>query len=278
MKFILVIAGSLLSCITYAQLNFNFDKRFVECEDQWVAFNSNKDSSYSFGFIYIDPEAGLTLNHEGYIKMKEDNSFEVLKDQEFNLKLRLEPNNVKVAIIPENLFQKLDIKAIPDWLQAYKKDANTAAYFFRKGFLYNAWQECEKAIPQLLKAKEIDAFLDGLDVEIAYAYNCLGNYEKAVEVLEGIVKLNPTDAYINKEYIYSLTKNKSIDKAIVQYNTTLKSLKENTYNAENCFNILQYYYYIKDKKNFKKWYKEMKRWPSQNELMMKYANNMKQQL
>ena len=56
-------------------------------------------STYSFGFIYIDAQAGLPLNNEGTFKYVDDNSFEVNK-LELNIKTRLEPNNVTFSLIP----------------------------------------------------------------------------------------------------------------------------------------------------------------------------------
>ncbi len=51
MKYLFLLV-SLLTLKANAQLNLRFDKRFVECEDKWVAFKMNEDSSYTFGFIY----------------------------------------------------------------------------------------------------------------------------------------------------------------------------------------------------------------------------------
>jgi hypothetical protein len=110
----IIILIILLSFKVQAQVNLNFDKRSVECEDEWVAFQMNKDSSYNYGFIYIDTQAGLTLNSEGTFKTKQDGSFEIKKISETNIKVRLEPNNVKVAIIPENLYKNLQIEEIPE--------------------------------------------------------------------------------------------------------------------------------------------------------------------
>ena len=59
-----------------AQTILNFDKRFVQSEDKWVAFEPEEDSSYAYGFIYIDEEAGLTLNYEGTFKISSTGEFE----------------------------------------------------------------------------------------------------------------------------------------------------------------------------------------------------------
>lgn len=281
MKFmnkIILIVLTIISFQLQAQVELNFDKRFVECEDKWVAFQMNDDSTFNFGFIYIDSQAGLTFNSEGTFKYIDDGSFEINKIKESNIKARLEPNNVKVAIIPTDLFQALEIPKIPEWLKHYKTDLNTVERQYKWGFMYNGWDECQKALPFLLKARTIDPDFKGLTVEIAYSYNCLKEYSKAIEMLEEeIIKL-PKDAYLNKEFIYTISKTDDIEKATTQYYKSIKEITDNPYNAENCFNIMQFYYKQKDKKNFNKWYKELKKWPNENKQIEKYANLFKKEL
>jgi len=268
----------LLSLEVSAQVNLNFNKRFVECEDKWVAFNISEDSSYSFGFIYIDSEAGLTFNREGSFKNKKDGTYEIKKIPDTNIKVRLKANNVKVAILPKSMLNDLQVEETPEWLKFYKTDLNTAKRQYQWGFMYNGWNECAKAIPFLLKAKELDPAHRGLVVEIAYSYNCLQEYDKALNVLEDEIQRNPSDAYVNKEYIFSAIKTKDINKASKQFYKSIKLIKDDTYNAENCFNIMQYYYTQKDKKNFNKWYKELQKWPNSNTQITKYAELMKKEL
>jgi len=278
MKSIIIIILALLSLKIQAQVNLSFDKRFVECEDKWVAFKMNDDSTYSYGFIYIDAQAGLTYNSEGHFKPKEDGTFEVKKFTDSNIKIRLEPNNVKVAIIPQNMFKDLQIEAIPDWLKHYKTDINTAKRQYKLGYMYNGWNECAKALTYLTKAYEIDPNFKGLIVELSFTYNCLKQYNKAVEILEKEIEKSPKDNYINKEYIYSLVKIENIEKASTQFYSSVKLLKDDSFNAENAFQIMQYYYIQKDKKNFKIWYDELKKWPNENEQIKEFAELMKKEL
>lgn len=278
MKTLLLVLLTLFIFKAEAQLNLNFNKRYVECEDRWVAFEMNEDSSYYYGFIYIDEVAGLTLHSEGAFKQLIDGTLQVEKLQDANLKVRLEPNNVKVAFIPENLFEDLQIEATPDWLHFYKTEINTAVRNYKWGFWYNSWNECERALPFLLKAEELDPDFEGLATEIAFSYNCLEEFEKAIAILKIAIHESPTDAYTNKEYIYSLSKAQEIDQAKEQFYASIKIVDEAIYNAENCFNILQYYFLQKDKKNFKTWYKELKKWPTSNKQIAKYANMMKEHL
>jgi tetratricopeptide (TPR) repeat protein len=249
MKRILFTLSVVLTINLQAQLNLNFNKRYVECEDKWIVFNLNKDSTYKYGFIYIDASAGLTFNYEGSFKQNSEGKIIDIKKEETNLKYRLEPNNVEVAIIPENLYKDLLIDTIPEWLQGYKTDINTAKRQYKWGYMYNGWNECAKALPFLLRAKEIDPHYEGLAVEIAFSYNCLKEYSKAAEILESAIKINAEDAYINKELIYSLV----------------------LLNAENCVNIMQYFYMQKDKEKFMLWYDELKKWPTENKEISKYA-------
>lgn len=277
MKFTLILF-TVLTLHLNAQIDLKFDKKFVECEDKWVAFQMNKDSSYLFGFIYIDEQAGLTLNNEGSFKVKQDNSLIVKKLTETSVKIRLEPNNVRVAIIPNDLYDDLQIKTIPEWLKYYKNDTNSVKRLFKWGYMYNGWNECSKGLSYLLRVKDLDSTYKGLNVEIAFSYNCLKEYNKAEQILKEELKLNPTDPYINKEYIYSVSKTNTIDKAVEQYFKSLETIKDKTYNAENCFNIMQFYYKNDDVSNFDIWYKELKKYKIENEMLLDYADKMKKEL
>src|SRR5688572_14435439 len=82
-----------------AQL-LNFNKRFGESENKWVAIRT-KDSTFDFGFVYIDPTAGFTLNYEGKFSILKDGTFiPVRRDSLSSMKIRLQPNQTRVAFIP----------------------------------------------------------------------------------------------------------------------------------------------------------------------------------
>lgn len=277
MKYIYLLA-TLLSLNSFAQIELNFNSRFVECEDQWVAFPMNKDSSYIFGFIYIDEQAGLTFNKEGYFNFNSNNIIKAEKTNDVNFKFRLQANQTKVAIIPKSMYQDLNIKQKPDWLKMYKTDTISAKHFFDWGYMYNGWNECSKALIFLERAKKIEPNYQGLNVELAFSYNCLNNFEEAEKILIEDIKTNPSNAYTNKEYIYTLTKNNKIELACSQFVKSLTTIKDTQYNAENCYNILQFYYHIKDKPNFDKWYIELKKWPITNQHIINYTNEMKAEM
>jgi tetratricopeptide (TPR) repeat protein len=252
-----------------AQPILNFNKRFVQSEDKWVAFKPDKDSSYPFGFIYVDAQAGLTLNYEGTFKILPSGQFVPTKLDSTNMKVRLQPNNVQVAFIPDSKFRELQISAVPEWLKYYKTDTNSVARLYRWGYMYNGWNECATALSYLQKAQKMDPAYNGLSVELAFSYNCLGQYENAITVLQDALKTTPTDAYTNKELIYAQIKSGQLDKASESCKHAIAVCPDTTYNGENCYNLLHNLFEKKDKEKFNLWLAEAKKWNSGKENVMK---------
>jgi tetratricopeptide (TPR) repeat protein len=274
--FLLLIA--LASMRIKAQTPLNFDKRFVECEDKWVAFNKDKDSSYAYGFIYIDAQAGLTLNYEGTFAISATGQFLPKKLDSTNVKYRLQPNNNLVAFIPESKYGELRITAIPEWLKYYKTDTNSVQRLYRWGYLYNSWDQCAKALTYLERAQKIDPRYKGLEVELAYSYNCLQQYDKAVLTLEDALVADPGDAYTNKELVYAQVRSGQLDKAAESCERAIEVCKDQSYNGENCYNLIQSYYMKKDKANFKLWLDVTKKWTANNATMTRNLETMEKEV
>ncbi|MCZ8143682.1 hypothetical protein [Flavobacterium sp.] len=254
MKRYLALFVFLSTTFGFAQAKLVFDKRFVQCEDKWVAFQADSTGSHTVGFIYIDAQAGLTLNYEGSFTIDENGTFH-LKKKESNsaMKVRLKPNNVYVSLIPEEKLTELGLNVIPDWLKFYKENENTVERQYRWGYMYNAWGECEKALEFLNKAYLLNPKYKGLKVELAYSYNCMKNYSKAIELLTLTLHEEPATAYIVKELIFAQAQSGDAQKAENTYTHYLPIITDTTYKAENAFNILQGYYFKKDLKNFQRW-------------------------
>ena len=255
---------TLLATNLKAQTLLKFDKPFVQSEDKWVAFQMDKDSSYVYGFIYIDAQAGLTLNYEGKFKVTQAGNFTPTKLDSANFKIRLQPNKVLVAFIPENKFGELQIEAIPQWLKIYKGDTTSVERLYRWGFLYNGWGECAKALTYLERAQNINAKYKGLAVELAFSYNCLGDFNKAISILKLAIESNPTDAYFYKELIFAHIYSGNLDLASETCKKAIAVCTDQIYNGENCYNLLHAFYVKKDKNNFNLWLEETIKWTSTN--------------
>lgn len=276
MKYIFILFTLIFTNIN-AQNILKFDKRNVQCEDKWVCYPMNKDSIYNFGFIYIDSQAGLTLNYEGDFKIDKKGNFERIEPKEKRasgfMKVRLQPNRVAIAEIPEEQFKKLKIEKVPKWLAIYKGNENSIEYLFSRGYLYNGYQEIEKALNYLEKAEKINPNFKGLQTELAFSYNALGKFDKAEIALQKELKNNPNDCYTLKELAYTYNQMEKRDKSIDTYNKMAEICDDKSFVQETAYNLAYKYYEVKDKVNFEKWNKETKKW-SDNE--NQFTKNLKQ--
>jgi tetratricopeptide (TPR) repeat protein len=271
----------LLFILTTSNLNaqnvLKFDKRNVQCENKWIAYQMNKDSIYSYGFIYIDYQAGLTLNYEGYFKIDKKGNFKKIESTEKRnvgfMKIRLEPNRVAIAEIPEEKFNDLKIEKEPNWLKIYKGDENSIEKLFRWGYLYNGYGEIEKALTYLEKAEKINPNFKGLQTELAFSYNALGKFNIAEIALQMDLINNPKDCYTLKELAYTYNHLENLDKSIETYNKMASLCTNKSFLQETAYNLAYKYYQIKDKTRFEKWNKETKKW-SDNE--NQYTKNLNQ--
>lgn len=271
---ILILA---LTIYGVAQEKLNFNTKFTQSEDQWVAFPADSLGEHNFGFIYIDEQAGLTFDFQGSFQIDQKGSFTYKKKKiDGKLKYRLEPNNTLVAIIPESHYSELEITKTPDWLHLYKTNENSIERLYKWGYMYNGWGECAKALTFLNKAYEMQPDYKGLRVEIAYSYNCLENYTDAISILKAAVQSEPNDAYIYKELLYAQVHNHQLNDALLTYQKIINEVKDQKYTSENAFNILAEYYSRNDLKSFNAWVEKTK--IDKDKLFGPYVEKMKQEL
>jgi tetratricopeptide (TPR) repeat protein len=264
----LLILSLLFAENLQAQSVLTFDKRFVECENQWVAFQRSKDSTLPYGFIYIDAQAGLTLNYEGSFTISSDGTFipkKVADSTVGSVKIRLLPNQVKVAIIPAAKFTELQIAAIPEWLKGYQTDTNSVERLYRWGFLYNSWDESAKALTYLERAQAINPAFNGLETELGYAYNALQRYDKADSVLERALQATQNTCYLYKELSFSQVHLGQLAKAAETCKKGIATCPDKATKAEIAYNLTYQYFIAKDKGHFAVWAAETKKWATQGD-------------
>lgn len=274
-----IVLTTFFSFQLQAQNFLSFVHSIPQGLNKWVAFNQLKDSTYPFGFIYFDTQAGLTLEYGGTFTIANNGEYIPQKiENTMGFKKRLSPTNVKVAFVSEDKLKELKVSAIPDWLEIYNRDSSTINRMFKLGFMFNEWNECELAIPYLQKVHNIDPDFKNLAVELAFSYNCLNEFEKAETILEEDLKKNPKDDYVIKEYLFSLVQNNKIEKTLKMFNSYLSIIEKSKYYAEIDYNILQYYFKVKDKVNFAKWYDALFKINNVSVGIKQYADRMKAEL
>jgi tetratricopeptide (TPR) repeat protein len=243
-----------------AQSILNFNKRFVESENKWVALQTPKDSTYSYGFIYMDVIAGLTVHVGGTFKIVKDGTFIAQKLPITNIiKTRLQDNQIKVAWIPSAKLKEMDVADPPDWLESYQTDTTSAAWLFRWGSTYNGGNEIEKAMSYLVRAQKLDPNYPGLDFEFAYAYNASKQYDKAAAVIEQSLKKRPGDCNLYKELIFSELNSGQIGKAEETYKQGVAACGNAGIKTEMAFNITYTYFNLKNKEKFNYWADETRK-------------------
>ncbi|HQW42859.1 MAG: hypothetical protein IPP02_00315 [Chitinophagaceae bacterium] len=272
--FLLLLAGTQST----AQPSLNFNKRYVECEDKWVAFSITKDSTYPYGFIYIDEQAGLTFDLTGFMRIGTDGKFIPGKLDTVSMKYRLEPNNVKIAVIPESKITELGLSLIPDWLEIYKRTADSIGRMVRWGYYYNHWGESAKALTYLEKAYRLNPTYKGLAFELSYAYNALEQYEKAIPVLEKAIAGNPEECLLYKELSFAQIFLQQLDKAGESCRNGIKHCEDKKMKAEIAYNLAYTYFTKKDKLNFDNWALETKKWADAGDRFTQNIDKMKMEL
>lgn len=262
MKYMTLLFGITASLWIQAQSALEYNKRFVECEDKWVAFEPKEDGSQIFGFIYIDATAGLTLHAEGSFTIGADGKY-IRKNMLENgmLKVRLEPNDVKVAILPADRLKELDVSETPGWLHNYKDTKDTIGRMVRWGYYYNHWGESAKALTYLEKAYALDPAHEGVEFELAYAYNALEQFEKALPVLaKALERPGADNCLLYKELSYANMSLKRMNEAAASSMKGIGACKDEQLKAEMAYNMAYAFYKINDKENCRNWATEVKKW------------------
>lgn len=270
----------ILSASVFSQSDLAFDKGFIQSENKWIVMPADSSNTYMFGLVYIDTQAGLTFHYGGSFKVDDKKHYIVDRDEttSVNFKQRIGiGNGLKIAFIPESRFEELKITSTPDWLKIYQ-GGDPVRRLYGQGYTYNAWGACEKALEFLEKAYQTNPDYDGLATELAFSYNCLQQYPKAIVVLEKALKKEPLDAYTNKELIYALAKSGALEKAEKACRKVLKDCPDKTYNTENIYSVLHGYFLKKDTANFAKWLKEHQTQLAENKDYMVYVDGMKKEL
>ncbi|MDR0830345.1 MAG: hypothetical protein LBN95_09610 [Prevotellaceae bacterium] len=277
MKNLVFIGFLLLSVPIFAQENdLNFDKRFINCEERWVAVQQNNENSYLLGFVFID-ENGLNLGIEGNFSIDENGDYLLQKNLGKRQNIKLEPDNQQVALIPIERFSELDITTNPDWFRAMRK-IPTVQSFCNAGFIHNKWNNCYSALIYLKLAEDKGAKSREFFSEIIYSYNCLGDFTSAAEIGAKGVKKFPDDAVINREVIFAQANAGLATDAAKTCKKAMVKCTDRSYNGENCYNVLRAFYKQKDVKNFKSWLKSAKKFNSNNPETMNFIAEMEETL
>jgi tetratricopeptide (TPR) repeat protein len=256
----LILIAVLLSNYVFGQ-DLKFTTKYFDAVDKWTVFDKKEnDSTYAFGFIYIDEQAGFTFDYGSKIKITENGLVKLPKEFESSLKSRLSPNTQKVHILTEKELTELELPTIPEWLSYYKKNENEVSYLVKIGYHYNHVGASKNAIKPLLEAYSKEPHYKGLEFELAFAYNATKNYEKATEVLTKAIENDPNNFWFYRELGYSYKNLEDLEKAEGAYKKGIELSNDKFQKAEMAVNMAQSYFQSNNKSKFDEWAKITKKY------------------
>lgn len=249
----LILLSILFSNFSFSQ-DLKFDKKFTDAVDKWVVFDKNKnDSTYIYGFIYIDEQAGFTFEYSSRFKTNQKTLENLPNEIQSSIKSRLSPNTANIHILTESEIKQLNLPNQPDWLKFYKSNENTVSYYKNIGYHYNHIGASQNAIEPLLKGYAIQPHFEGLEFELAYAYNATKNHEKAIEILNNAVENDSGNFWFLRELGFAYKNLGNLEKAEETYNKGIAVSNDKNQKAEMAINMSQSYFQIRNKQKFEEW-------------------------
>jgi tetratricopeptide (TPR) repeat protein len=193
-----------------------------DCENRWVAlYHKPEDHDYTYGFVYIDPEAGFTFHVFGSFTIDGDGNYHAapnpLASDKFSFKIRLDSGNGVAAQLPPRAVSQLKLPEKPDWLKGYEDKSDPVTHKANWGSFYNGMGDSERALTYLEPAYREKPDDHKVVFELAYAYNALGRPEDAIRVAKSEFTKKPTDELLCREMAYSYLSLKSWKEATEQY-------------------------------------------------------------
>lgn len=247
-----------------AQNVLKFNKQYIDCIDKWVVVNIKSDSSFMYGFLYLDYQAGLTFDYSGDFKIDKSGTFyptfSILDSLQTTFKKRLEPNKNNISLLPIEKLSELGLKEFPDWFTIYRSDTSKTIHNYKIGQLLNIWNEPGKALIYLEKAYKMNPEDNNILYELSYSNNALKQYNTAIALLRKLLENNPNNCDAIKEISYSEVKLGNIENAAKYYQRSIDNCKQDYKIGEIAYNIAYAFYVQKNKEKFIYWVEESKKW------------------
>ena len=276
-KLFIICLSILLFNNTNAQENseLKFETNFYDAVNKWVVLpKKSTDSIYTYGFIYIDISAGITIQLGGSFYIDKNKKYIGNAEPALQItKKRLDnPNIVKMAVLDDKKIAELNLAKEPDWLIHYKFSEDSVENLKQLGYHFNHVGACEKALLYLNKAYKKEPHHKGLEFEIAYAYNHLGQYDKSIPILEKALKNDSKNYSFYRELGYAYSKLNKLDMAEKTYKKGISLSDSNFEKSEMAVNMAQGYFLIKNKAKFDEWAKITKTYAEKDSQYAQYID------
>ena len=256
----------------------SYDVHMSDCENRWVAlYHKPDDADYTYGFVYIDPQAGFTLHFGGRFTIDADGKYHLadnpIPPDKMSLKIRLEQNGI-AALLPARALTELQLPQRPDWMKYYEDDADTVTHKVNWGFFYNGIGDSQRALGFLESAYKERPDAPRVVFELTYAYNATGRSEDAIRVAKSEFAKNPKDELLCREIAFAYLHLKSYKDATGQYQACIAlcgdSESQMAEKSELAMNLGSAYGALGDAANRNTWLEKAKSWAPKGSPVYKY--------
>jgi len=256
----------------------SYDVHMSDCENRWVAlYHKPDDADYTYGFVYIDPQAGFTLHYFGRFTIDASGNFHVapnpLPPDKFSLKIRLDGNGI-AALLPSRALSQLQLPQKPDWLKNYEDNADPVIHKVNWGFFYNGIGDPQRALEFLESAYKERPDAPRVVFELTYAYNATGRSEDAIRVAKSEFAKNPKDELLCREIAFAYLHLNSFKDATGQYQACIAlcgdSESQMAEKSELAMNLGSAYGALGDTANHDTWLDKAKNWAPKGSPVYKY--------
>lgn len=240
--FLFIFSNSLLA--QSKQPNIQFDTDYFKAVDHWVVVPEvGHQNKFLLGYIHIDEVTGFTFTESFPIEITTRGTWTRKPSKSTILKRHLDKSSPLVLLVSKRKIRKLKLPQKPQWLNHEKDD------HWIKGFHFNAIGKSALAIPYLeiaYRANRHAAF------ELAYAFNATGEFEKAVTLLNTVLKYRK-EVILFRELGYALMKKGAFCEAETAYEDGIKHCNDSVQKIQMAFDMAQKFYQLKDFQKSEKW-------------------------
>ena len=236
-----------------------------------------EDTTYTYGFVYIDPQAGFTVHYFGRFTIDASGSFHLapnpLPPDKFSLKIRLDQNGI-AARLPAQALSQLQLPQRPDWLKYYEDKADPVTHKVTWGYFYNAIGDSQRAVGFLESAYTERPEAPRVVFELTYAYNATERPEDAIRIAKGEFTKNPKDELLCREIAFAYIHLKSYKEATEQYRECIAlcgdSESQMAEKSELAMNLGSAYGALGDSASRSAWLEKAKSWAPKGSPIYKY--------
>jgi tetratricopeptide (TPR) repeat protein len=256
----------------------NYDSHMSDCENRWVSlYHKPGDADYTYGFVYIDPQAGFTLHYFGRFTIDSEGNFHVapnpLPPTTASLKIRLDQNGI-AALLPARALAQLRLPERPDWLKYYQDEADPVTHKVNWGYFYNGIGDSQRALGFLEAAYKESPDAPRVVFELTYAYNATGRPEDAIRVAKNDFVKNPKEELLCREIAFAYLHMKSYKEATEQYQACIAlcgdSESQMAEKSELAMNLGSAYRALGDAASRNAWLEKAKSWAPKGSPVYKY--------